>query len=145
VYRRLERWTAPITTRIVCVADAMAEQSLRAGIGRPAQYVTVYSGMETRAFVDPPVPREAMRRRLGLAPEHVAVGTIARLFDLKGHEDLIAIAPELCRKWPELRFLWVGDGSRRGEFEQQIRQAGLGERFILTGLVPPGEIPNLTG
>lgn len=145
VYRRLEKWTAPITTRIVCVADAMAEQSLRGGIGRPEQYVTVYSGMETRAFVDPPVPREAMRQKLGLAPQHVVVGTIARLFDLKGHEDLIAIAPALCRRLPDLRFLWVGDGSRRGEFEQQIRQAGLSDRFILTGLVPPAEIPNLTG
>src|SRR5690606_2982690 len=115
VYRRLEKWTAPITTRIVCVADAMAEQSLRAGIGRPEQYVTEYSGMATRAFVEPPVSRDQMRQKLGLAPEHVAVGTIARLFDLKGHEDLIALAPELCRKLPVLRFLWVGDGSRRGE------------------------------
>src|SRR5688572_20530290 len=32
-YRALERQTAPITTRIVCVADAMREQSLAANIG----------------------------------------------------------------------------------------------------------------
>src|SRR5687768_2418292 len=50
VYRRLEKQTAPLTTKIVCVADAMAEQSLRAGIGRAEQYVTVYSGMDTRPF-----------------------------------------------------------------------------------------------
>lgn len=145
VYRLLEKWTAPITTRIVCVADAMAEQSLKAGIGRPEQYVTVYSGMETRTFVKPPIAREAMRQQLGLRPEHVAVGTIARLFDLKGHEDLVAIAPELCARYPNLRFLWIGDGSRRGEYEAQIRQAGLSDRFILTGLVRPQEIPNYTG
>src|SRR5690242_5743769 len=43
-YKFMERITAPKTTRIVCVANAMAEQSLAANIGRREQYVTVYSG-----------------------------------------------------------------------------------------------------
>ena len=60
-YKALERRAAPRTTRIVCVADAMREQSLRAGIGRPEQYVTVYSGMETAPFLNPPVPRDEVR------------------------------------------------------------------------------------
>ena len=50
VYKRLEAWTAPVTDRIACVAGAMAEQSLAAGIGRPGQYVTVYSGMPTGPY-----------------------------------------------------------------------------------------------
>src|SRR6185503_15285324 len=103
----LERKTAPITTRIVCVADAMRDQSLAANIGTPEQYVTVYSGMETAAFLNPPVSREEVRRELGLRDEHVAVGTIARLFHLKGHDDLLAMAPKLCERHPNLRFLWV--------------------------------------
>ncbi len=32
-YRLAERWTAPITTRIVCVADAMRDQSLAGKVG----------------------------------------------------------------------------------------------------------------
>jgi glycosyltransferase involved in cell wall biosynthesis len=145
VYRKLEKQTAPLTTKIVCVADAMAEQSRRAGIGRPEQYVTVYSGMETQPFLDPPVPRAEMRRKLGLSDAHVAVGTIARLFHLKGHDDLLDLAPELCRKHPNLRFLWVGDGLLREAFERRIAAMNLADRFILTGLVPPTEIPQLTG
>src|SRR5215208_4975317 len=46
-YKFLERRAAPLTTKIVTVADAMKEQSLAGGIGRSEQYVTVYSGMET--------------------------------------------------------------------------------------------------
>ena len=144
VYRRLERSTAPLTTRIVCVADAMREQSLKAGVGTPDQYVTVYSGMETKSFVDPPVPRDVTRKRLGLADDHVVVGTIARLFHLKGHDDLLDVAPELCREFPQLRFLWVGDGLLREFFEHRIAQMGLADRFILTGLVPPEKVPELT-
>ena len=144
VYRALERQAAPLTMKIVCVADAMREQSLAAKIGTSDQYVTIYSGMDTAPFLQPPVPREVVRRDLGLSDEHVAVGTIARLFELKGHDDLLDVAPDLCRQFPQLRFLWVGDGLLRGPFERRIDAMGLRDRFILTGLVPPSRIPELT-
>lgn len=144
-YRFMERRAAPITDKIVCVATDMAAQSLAAGIGRPEQYVTVYSGMDTGPFLSPPVPREDVRRSLGLEPHHIAVGTIARLFHLKGHDDLLALAPALCANFPNLRFLWIGDGLLRGEFEREIASMNLTDRFILTGLVPPTRIPELTG
>ena len=141
VYKFLEKRAAPLTDRIVCVADSMAEQSLAAGIGKPQQYVTVYSGMATAPFLHPPVPRADTRRRLGLADDHVAVGTIARLFHLKGHEDLLALAPKLCGQFSQLRFLWIGDGLLRPRFEQQIAAMGLSDRFLFTGLVPPEQVP----
>jgi glycosyltransferase involved in cell wall biosynthesis len=144
VYKYFERKTAPITDVIVCVADAMRDQSLAANVGRPEQYVTVYSGMDTGPFLNPPVPREQVRASLGLENEHIAVGTIARLFDLKGHDDLLDLAPDLCARFPSLRFLWVGDGSLRPKFEQRIAEMNLKDRFILTGLVPPTKIPELT-
>jgi glycosyltransferase involved in cell wall biosynthesis len=143
VYRMLEKQTAPITNRIVCVADAMRDQSLAANIGRPSQYVTVYSGMKTAPFLHPPVPREVIRQQLGLRDEHIAVGTIARLFHLKGHDDLIEMAPQLCGRFPNLQFLWVGDGLLRQQFESAIAKLGLSDRFILTGLVSPQRIPEL--
>jgi glycosyltransferase involved in cell wall biosynthesis len=144
-YQMLERKTAPITHRIVCVADAMREQSLAAGIGRAEQYITVYSGMETGPFLNPPVPREQVRCELGLRGEHVVVGTIARLFHLKGHDDLLDIAPDLCARFGNLRFMWVGDGLLRPQFEQRIARMDLRDRFNLIGLVSPTMIPQLVG
>jgi glycosyltransferase involved in cell wall biosynthesis len=143
-YRLLEKYTAPITDKIVCVADSMRDQSLAGGVGKPSQYVTVYSGMEIAPFLNPPVSRIDMRRTLGITDDQIIVGTIARLFDLKGHEDLLALAPALCSQFPQLRFMWVGDGSLRPKFESQIAAMNLKDRFILTGLVPPAKIPELT-
>lgn len=143
-YKYLERRAAPITHKIVCVADAMTEQSLAAHIGRPEQYVTVYSGMDTQPFLHPPVPRAEIRQSLGIRETDVIVGTIARLFHMKGHDDLLNLAPELCQRFPGLRFLWIGDGLLRADFEKQIAAMGLQDRFILTGLVPPTKIPELT-
>src|SRR3989440_10807591 len=138
-YKFLERRAAPWSTKIVCVADAMRDQSLAAHIGQAEQYVTVYSGMETAPFLNPPVPREATRRQFGLLDDHVVLGTIARLFHLKGHDDLLDLAPQLCQRHPNLRFVWVGEGLLRGAFEDRIRAMGLQDRFILTGLVPPAK------
>ena len=144
-YKMLERNAAPLTTKIVCVADAMRDQSLAAKVGRADQYVTVYSGMETGPFLQPEVSRADVRRQLGLNDEHVVVGTIARLFDLKGHDDLLDIAPALCAQFPQLRFLWVGDGTLRPAFERRMEQMGLRDRFILTGMVPPTQVPQYAG
>jgi glycosyltransferase involved in cell wall biosynthesis len=121
----------------------MREQSLAANIGTPQQYVTVYSGMETAPFIHPPTPRQTIRQSLALRDEHIVVGTIARLFHLKGHDDLLDLAPQLCAQYPNLRFLWVGDGLLRSAFEQRIAAMNLKDRFNLTGLVEPSRIPEL--
>ncbi len=142
-YRKLEGWTAPVTTRIVCVAEAMRQQSLAGGVGRAEQYVTVYAGMRTAPFLSPPVRREDVRRDLGIGEGDVVVGTIARLFHMKGHEDLLAMGPGLCEQFPQARFMWVGDGLLRSELERRIERLGLRGRFVLTGLVPPSRIPEL--
>lgn len=142
-YKFLERKTAPISDVIVSVADAMTRASLEANIGRPEQYVTIHSGMDVRPFLNPPRPRDQIRRELGLAESDLAVGTIARLFHLKGHDDLFDLAPNLCAKHPGLKFVFIGDGILRSQFEERIAKAGLKDRFIFTGLVPPTRIPEL--
>ncbi|HEY1684884.1 MAG TPA: glycosyltransferase family 4 protein [Tepidisphaeraceae bacterium] len=144
-YKILEKRAAPITTKIVCVADAMREQSLAAGIGRPAQYVTVHSGMEIEPFINSHTTRAAIRKQLGIAENDIVVGTIARLFHLKGHEDLLAGAPQLCEKFPNLKFLWLGDGILRPQFEARMREMKLTDRFILTGMIPPSQVARYVG
>jgi glycosyltransferase involved in cell wall biosynthesis len=142
-YQFLERRAARYTDKIVCVAGAMATQSLAAHIGRPEQYVTVHSGMDLAPFLNPPVARDVVRQQLGLRPEHIAVGTIARLFHMKGHDDLIGLAPQLCAKHPNLRFVFIGDGLLREQFQRDIAAKNLTDRFIFTGLVSPTRIPEL--
>jgi glycosyltransferase involved in cell wall biosynthesis len=144
-YVAAERWAARRSDRIVSVCDAMTSQYLAAGVGRPEQFVTVYSGMEIAPFLSPPVPRETVRGRLGFRPDDVVVGKVARLFELKGHDDVIAAAKVLCPTDPRLKFLFVGDGLLRETLGRTIREAGLAERFVFTGLVPPGQVPELIG
>jgi glycosyltransferase involved in cell wall biosynthesis len=86
-----------------------------------------------------------LRKKLGLAPDDFVVGKIARLFKLKGHDDLFAIAPGLVRQNPKIKFLLVGDGEWRARFQNLAKTLGLEKHFIFTGLVPPNEVPKYVG
>ena len=143
LYIALERWAARRCHAIVGVCDAMAAQALATGVGRPEQYLTVYSGMDADAFLNPPRPRDEVRRELGLAEDEVAFATVARLFELKGHDDILAIATRVIEANPKVRFVWIGDGIWRERLTAQIDRLGLRSSFILTGLVPPDRIPEL--
>ena len=46
---------------------------------------------------------------------------------------------------PDIKFLFVGDGILREQYERQIADAGLSSHFRFTGLVPPTQIPELMG
>jgi glycosyltransferase involved in cell wall biosynthesis len=139
-----ERRAARVTTHFVVVADAMKEQYLRAGIGWPDQYTRVLSGFNLEPFLSA-TNEPRLRAKLGFTPEDIIVGKVARLFKLKGHEDLFAAAPELVQRCPQIKFLLVGDGPWRQRFEDQTRAIGLDKHFLFTGLVQPMEVAPLMG
>lgn len=145
VYIAAEKWAAHRCERFISVCDAMTDQYVAAGIAPRDKFVTIYSGMEVEPFLNPPRSRETVRRELGLAEEHVVIGKVARLFHLKGHEFVIASARRVIDAVPAVRFLFVGDGILRREYERQIAQAGLSGHFVFAGLVPPTQIPELIG
>ncbi len=144
VFTNAERLAARATTHFVVVAQAMADQYHAAGIGTPAQYTRIFSGFPLEPYLEAR-PDPEVRRQLGLSPQDVVVGKIARLFRLKGHDDLFATAPALAAAFPGIKFLLVGDGEWRTRFENQSRELGLSDRFVFTGLVPPEEVPRYVG
>jgi len=144
LFTAAERRVAGITDHFTVVAEAMKDQYLAAGIGRPEQYTKIFSGFPLAPFLTA-VNNPALRAKYGLRPDDFVVGKIARLFELKGHDDLFAAAPELIRCCPRLKFLLVGDGPWRARFETMARAPGLAGHFIFTGLVPPAEVPALVG
>ena len=144
VFRSAEKYAARATTHFVVVADAMRDQYLAAGIGRPEQYTKIFSGFALEPFLAARNDLE-LRGKLGIAPDDFVIGTIARLFKLKGHDDLFAVAPELVRQNPKIKFLLVGDGEWRGRFENLAKTLGLEKHVTFTGLISPAEVPRYVG
>jgi glycosyltransferase involved in cell wall biosynthesis len=145
IYTQAERSAAKRCHVIVSVADAMTREFLSRGIGTPGQYVTVRSGMEIEPFVTaaPGETREEMRAKLGLAAGDYVVGTVARLAEHKGHDDLLDALGEEMKRDRRIKLLWVGDGWWRERLMERVRGLGLESQVISTGLVPPERIPGL--
>lgn len=144
VFRSAEKHAAKATTHFIVVSNAMKEQYLAAGIGRSEQYTKIFSGFALEPFLAAKNDLE-LRAKLGIAPDDFVVGKIARLFKLKGHDDLFAVAPELVRANPKIKFLLVGDGEWRARFEKMADEIALRNHFIFTGLVPPAVVPKYVG
>jgi len=142
-YRGCERWAASRCQAFVSVADAMTDLMVAAGVAPREKFVTIYSGMEVEPFLQSELHRDRVRGELGYRPEDVVIGKVARLFHLKGHDDLIQAAAQVVRSEPNVRFLLVGDGLLAGPLRRRIAAAGLDPYFQFTGLVPPERIPLL--
>jgi glycosyltransferase involved in cell wall biosynthesis len=63
--------------------------------------------------------------------EGCVVGNVARLAEQKGHRDLIAAAPAVLERHPDVRFVVAGEGELRAELEDLARP--LGDRFAFLG------------
>jgi glycosyltransferase involved in cell wall biosynthesis len=144
VFTNAERLAATVTTHFVSVAQAMTRQYLAAGIGRPEQYSRIFSGFDLAPFLDARQDAE-LRHRWQIDDNDIVIGKIARLFKLKGHDDLLTTAPAVLQQCPNVKFLLIGDGAWRERLQSRAKLLGLQKHFIFTGLVPPDEIPRYLG
>lgn len=149
IYIASEKFAAKRCHRIVSVADAMTTQFLDERIGRREQYSTVYSGMEVDRYLHPLTPQgtpatsDSVRESLGLSPMDFVIGTVARLAELKGHDDLLDALGDELRKRDNWKLLWVGDGWWRDRLLKRVAEMGLTSKVVTTGLVPSERVPEM--
>ena len=142
-YIAIEKIAAKRTDAFISVADAMSEQTKAAGIGLDEPYTTAYSAIEEDDFLNPSSAEEIsqFRQKHNIPQNAVVLVTIARLFELKGHDYIIESAKQLAERFENCVWLFVGDGNLSDKIKKQIEDLGLSGRFCFTGLLPPSEIP----
>ena len=142
-YIALKRLCAPMTDALISVNNKTTAGALARHIGRPQQYLTIYSGMQLDAFlsVGDSLDVEEAKRRLGMPARAPVVGKIARLFPLKGHQQFFDAAEEIARRRPDAHFLLVGDGPLRADLENRAMGLGILDRTHFIGRVPPDQVP----
>jgi len=145
LFRTCESYAARRCHVLISVADAMTDLMVNAGVAPRDKFTTIYSGMDVEPFLHAGQHRERMRGELGYEPHHLVIGKIARLFHLKGHEDVIRAAANVVKANANVRFLFIGDGILRDKLQAQIDAAGLAPHFQFAGLVPPARIPAFIG
>lgn len=79
-------------------------------------------------------PKEviAFRESLGIAPEHLVLGTLCVLRSWKGIDDFIEAA-NLLKNLEHVRWLVVGSGPLMAGFQEMARNYALSDKIIFTG------------
>jgi len=143
LFRAVKKACAPMTDHFLSVSSIISQKVIDAGIAPPDRITTVYSGMELDWFLASKADPEAVRREFGLPVGAPVVGKIARLFPLKGHEQLFEAAPEVVRRHPSVRFFLIGDGILYDSLRERARRQGISENMVFAGLTARERIPEV--
>ena len=139
----LKKICAPVTDFYISVSDIIAQKAIKAGISKPEKYCTIYSGMELDWFLQAEFDAAKVREEFGIPQDAPVVGKIARLFPLKGHNELMDAAPEIVRRVPNVRFFLIGDGVLYERLQERARAYGILENFVFAGLIDRERIPEV--
>jgi len=142
-WRGIKKMCAPITDYFISVSEIIVQKAIKAGVGKPEKFRTIYSGMELDWFLNADFDGNAVRREFGIPEDAPVVGKIARLFPLKGHDELMDAAPEIVKRVPDVRFFLVGDGILLEHLQKRAKDYGILENFVFAGLIPRERIPEM--
>jgi glycosyltransferase involved in cell wall biosynthesis len=125
--RRLQK----LSTAVLTNANAVREAVLAEDYFAPEKVRVIHNGVDLGRF------SQKSNDRLWLVPDAnqqkwiVLVGNMHG--DVKGHAVLITAAETVVREFPDVRFLFAGDGERRRGFEEQVSRLGLERYFLFLG------------
>ena len=97
------------------------------------------TGLKLDAFLAPlpPAERSALRAKLGLGADDLALTFVGRLAKEKNVSELLAFLPAAPRN---VKLLLVGDGPCWHELEAQARERGLTDRVLFAGMAAPERV-----
>ena len=73
------------------------------------------------------------------APGQPTLVSVGNLIERKRHADVIEAMAMLGPRWPDLRYVIVGDGPRRGALQELAAARGVGDRISFRGRLAPAD------
>jgi glycosyltransferase involved in cell wall biosynthesis len=119
-YHLLDRLILKRFAKVVAVSEAIAKSLIRSGLG--SQRVRVIANGVDFSHWAPQEPAHSIETD---SPKKAVVGVVGRLVPQKGHIYLLQAARSILSAFPQVEFLFVGDGPDRASLEQATASLGL--------------------
>ena len=91
------------------------------------------NGVDTDTFTVSPERKALARKQLGLPPDALVIGSVARLSAQKRPQALLALFARLAPQFPNLYLVLVGTGPLEGRLRLQAQQSGWQDRIVFAG------------
>lgn len=131
VERIVQRLWQADATHIIGITDEVLASHFGEAWRCDSRILEIPNGVDVDFFQSN--DRARVREQLGLPPDALVVGNVARFSEAKNHRAILECARLLCPGYPTLYFLLVGDGPLRREMEEAVRSMGFSERIRFVG------------
>jgi len=145
--KRVQRYLCQFADCILVNADAVKDWLTTEEGYDPASIVVIRNGVDMARFQSAPAG-ERIRRELGIDPKARLVVVVSRLARLKGIEHFLETAAVLKPRYPDVRFLIVGETSPPDPLylrQLQDLSAALGVSDVVTFTGLRSDVPALLG
>ncbi len=129
----LERFLSVFTDKIIALTELEKNDLLGYKVARREKVEVIYQGIHLEEYFNVSQDKEAFKAAFGIGKDEAVVGMVARLEPVKGPVYFLRACIEVARTHQNVKFIMVGEGSLRAGLEAEIKQAGLKDRFVLTG------------
>ena len=140
---KAEGFASRHSNRIVTVTPQIADYLIQKFHSDKTKINLISNGVDTKKFYpiqDTNLLNE-MRGKLGITPTEKIITFVGNLAPWQGVEFIIKAAPKVIKEMKSSKFLIIGDGILRGEYEREVDRLGLKPYFIFTGMVDYKQIP----
>ena len=120
MYRAVERMTAPMCDKIICISEAERESALSARICRDDKLRVIVNGVDVPLIDSRPAPYK--RSQLGIPEKAPVVGMVGRLSKQKAPDVFLEMAKRVRAQYPNAHFVLVGGGEMIVELQNRIAQ-----------------------
>jgi glycosyltransferase involved in cell wall biosynthesis len=119
--------------RVVTVSGAVKDALVESGISHKKIEV-IYNSIALERFSPDKIARDAVRRELGIDNHNIVIGTAGKLNQGKGVFDLLSAVHRLMATYPNVRLMFVGDGSEKTKLEKETQRLSMNDKVIFPGV-----------
>jgi phosphatidylinositol alpha-1,6-mannosyltransferase len=123
------------------IANSFNTRSLLEDVGVPPERIhTIHPGVDLNRFRCREGEGERTRRVLGIGKIPLLL-TVGRLQKRKGQDVVIKALPEVRKRFPDVRYLIVGDGEEAENLRRLAEAKGVSDNVLFAGKVPDSDLP----
>jgi len=116
----MHRWIYRRVNHVIAISEVIRQNIIATHPISAERVSVVHHGVDLSRFTPDEGARGDARQELGLSPEHLVLGIVARLQISKGYLEFFEMARRLVDEIPQARFLLIGEASRGETSEAQM-------------------------
>ncbi|MFZ7138817.1 MAG: glycosyltransferase family 4 protein [archaeon] len=138
----IEWWATYEADRVIVCSHSMKDEICN-HFNLPREKVDIIPNAIDASKYDIPVDKGEIRQRYGVDWGEKLILCVGRLVPQKGVEYFIRSIPLIAKKYPEAKFIIVGEGWSRDLLEEEARSSGHANKITFTGFASDKQVIEL--